>query len=164
MSARFRSPHAIHQRSVWQRKPARDSLSLNVFGGTLESRLASCFQVPPRIACTGSVIYAYQSHIELAGCTVRDTRGGRTGAVNLYTSTGNFTNCTFTRLEAEWAVALYAYTGSSMSVDSCLFHDNYARVAAIVDACAFFLSSLRNTKISHTDSLCFFRSQTWTRA
>ena len=93
---------------------------------------------PVWVECAGTVIYAYQAHVELAGCTVRDTHGRYAGALRLYASTGLVTNSTFTRFEATHAAAIHVYKGSSLAVDSSVFHDNDARRHAIVTTCALF--------------------------
>ena len=96
----------------------------------------------PTIDCAGPVIYAYKARVELIGCTVRDTVGGyRNAGLMLVGATGLVINCTFTRLEAEWSTAIYLYyplMGSSLIVESSVFHDNVARSASIIFTCASF--------------------------
>jgi len=96
----------------------------------------------PTIDCAGPVIYAYKARVELIGCTVRDTVGGfRSGGLMLVGASGLVINCTFTRLEAEWSTAIYLYyplMGSSLIVESSVFHDNVARSASIIFTCASF--------------------------
>ena len=96
----------------------------------------------PTIDCAGPVIYAYKARVELIGCTVRDTVGGfRSGGLMLVGASGLVLNCTFTRLEAEWSTAIYLYyplMGSSLIVESSVFHDNVARSASIIFTCASF--------------------------
>ena len=96
----------------------------------------------PTIDCAGPVIYAYKARVELIGCTVRDTVGGfRSGGLMLVGASGLVINCTFTRLEAEYSTAIYLYyplMGSSLIVESSIFHDNVARSASIIFTCASF--------------------------
>ena len=96
----------------------------------------------PTSDCAGPVIYAYKARVELIGCTVRDTVGGfRSGGLMLVGASGLVINCTFTRLEAEWSTAIYLYyplMGSSLIVESSVFHDNVARSASIIFTCASF--------------------------
>ena len=90
----------------------------------------------------GFVINAVQARVELAGCTVRDSRGGGwAGALFLTTSTSLVTNCTFTRLEGGSNVAIEVYLGSTAVVESSLFHDNLPRAGVIVGTRAFSLIS-----------------------
>ena len=93
---------------------------------------------PPYIECSGAVIYAYQARVELAGCTLRDTRSGLSGALHVRISTLAVNNCTFTRLESVWRAAISGLFGSTAVIESSLFHDNVASSGGIVGTCTFF--------------------------
>ena len=111
---------------------------------------------PPFAECCGPVIYAWQAHLELVGCTVRDTRGANCCAVQLTGSTSLVTNSTFTRLETAYHPTIEAYHGSTAIIESTLFHDNVARAGGITGTCAFSFVSfhartppLQNQSLSH---------------
>ena len=93
---------------------------------------------PPYIECSGAVIYAYQARVELAGCTLRDTLGGLSGALYVRISTLAVNNCTFTRLESVWRPAISVMFGSTAVIESSLFYDNVATTGGIVGTCTFF--------------------------
>ena len=93
--------------------------------------------------------------------TVRDTWGGDSGALFLWTSTSLVTNCTFARLEGKFSAAISVYLGSTVVVESSLFHDNFAREANTIGTCAFSSNFFSPTNAAASKSLS--RAQTLTR-
>ena len=94
------------------------------------------------------MIYAYQAHLEVDGCTVRDTRQGYQGAITLTTSTAFVTNSTFTRLYMLFSPAIFVYLGSWLTVASSSFHDNEASTyASAIHTCALSKLSLSRLRL-----------------
>ena len=136
--------------------------SLHLVNNASSLPFAGCSytSVPPIIECAGGVIYAYQAHVELVGCTMRDSRGGfRGGGMMLIESSGLVVNCTFTRLEAVYGAAIYPQFGSSLVIASSVFHDNEAHASGIVCHCAFH-SSFFSVASANAKLISLMRAQT----
>ena len=78
-------------------------------------------------------------------------------SLTLISSTALITNCTFTRLYANFGAAIAGYDRASFTVADSVFHDNEAGEGCILYTCAFSMSLL----LASADPN--LRAQTWTR-